>query len=156
MEALIIGAPAAQSTGPVTLFGADNKPLALSDENQAIILSELAAAVAQLEALKKPAKNKVAGIPKQVTYILLSKTLASWGKVPQQQQDIAEILARHLEVGVPRTEAEVFDIVTRESVNYTSLAKSVQHPTYLFKYYRGLKHDHKHAGFVARGFLKAA
>jgi hypothetical protein len=87
-------------------------------------------------------------------YVLLTKSLASWGKVPQQQADIAALLAESMEPGVPWTEEEVFSLVTEYAKEYQSLAKSVQHPTYLLAYYRGLKNDGKHAGFVGRDFLQ--
>ena len=39
-------------------------------------------------------------------------------------------------------------------LDYPSLFKSTQDVTYLFRYYRGLKNDGKHAGFIARDFLR--
>jgi hypothetical protein len=108
------------------------------------------------EATVKVAKNKrpvkaAAGRK----YVLLSKTLANWGRVPQQQADLAVILANNFEVGKEVSEQEVFDVVTEKSADYASLAGAVQHPTYLFAYYRGLGcKDAKHAGFVYRDFVR--
>lgn len=87
-------------------------------------------------------------------YVLLDKELKSWGKVPQQQADIAKLLGSNMEVGKEYSEAEVFDMLMEKCADYTSLVNSVQDPTYLFRYYRGLKNDGKHAGFIARNFLR--
>jgi hypothetical protein len=88
-------------------------------------------------------------------YVLLSKSLQDWGKVPQQQKDLASIISKSFEVGQEVSEEEVFSKVTEESTQYASLATSVQHPTYLLAYYRGLdKKDGKHAGFVRRNFFQ--
>lgn len=88
-------------------------------------------------------------------YVLLSKKLSDWGKVPQQQQDIADLLAKHMEVGKEYTEAEVFNLLIDQCGEYKSLCNSVQDPTYLFKYYRGLnKSDGKHKGYIARNFVR--
>lgn len=115
---------------------------------------------AQLEALttkkggNEVAKNKRAVNPDPSRkYVLLSKTLESWGRVPQQQRDIATLLSQLMTVNQEYTEAEVFAAITDYACEFDSLRKSVQHPTYLFTYYRGLKNDGKHAGFVARNFL---
>jgi hypothetical protein len=40
--------------------------------------------------------------------------------------------------------------------DFKSITSSVQDPTYLLRYYRGLKNDGKHAGFVARDFLRVS
>ena len=87
-------------------------------------------------------------------YVLLDKELKSWGKVPQQQADIAKLLGVNMEVGKEYTEAEVFDMLMEKSAEYNSLLGSKQDPTYLFRYYRGLKNDGKHAGLIARNFLR--
>jgi hypothetical protein len=87
-------------------------------------------------------------------YVLLTNTLEKWGKVPQQQSDIATLLTKSFKVGEEFTEAEAFDALVDNSGDYVSMTKSVQDPTYLFKYYRGLKNDGKYAGFVARNFIK--
>lgn len=100
-------------------------------------------------------KNHRVGKPSdKKKYVLLSKTLDSFGKVPQQQKDIASLLSRGMEVGIEYTEAEVFNLLVDGSGDYTSLCTSKQDPTYLFRYYRGLKNDGKHAGFIARGFIQ--
>jgi hypothetical protein len=45
-------------------------------------------------------------------------------------------------------------MLMEKSAEYNSLLDSKQDPTYLFRYYRGLKNNGKHAGFVARNFLR--
>ena len=88
-------------------------------------------------------------------YILLAKSLAEWGKVPQQQRDLASILASEFAVGVEVEESEVFAKVTARAAEYPSLANGVQHPTYVLAYYRSYdKKDGKHAGFIRRNFLQ--
>ena len=87
-------------------------------------------------------------------YVLLDKELKSWGKVPQQQADIAAIMSESMDVGSEWTEEELFDLITTSAKEYASLRNSKQDPTYLFRYYRGLKNDGKHAGFIARNFLR--
>ena len=117
------------------------------------VIAGLQAEVAALEA--KPAKNHQPSKPSATRkYVLLTKVLPSWGKVPQQQADIAKIIASNFELDVEVPEAEVFAKVTLHAGDFPSLANSKQHPTYLFRYYRGLKKDAKHGGFVAREFLK--
>lgn len=87
-------------------------------------------------------------------YVLLSNTLSAWGKVPQQQADIAKLLAKSFKVGVEVAEDELFTALVDGSGEYNSLYTSKQDPTYLFRYYRGLKNDGKHAGLIARNFIK--
>jgi len=101
-------------------------------------------------------RNKVASkVNAGRKYVLLAESLNSWGKIPQQQRDIAEILTRSFEVGEEIPESVLFDAVTKLSVQYPSLANSVQDPTDLFRYYRGLdKKDGKHAGYIKRDFLR--
>ena len=119
--------------------------------------------VKELEELKGGSKVTNDGVKKNQKpgkanasrkYVLLDKELKSWGKVPQQQADIAKLLGVNMEVGKEYTEAEVFDMLMEKSAEYNSLLGSKQDPTYLFRYYRGLKNDGKHAGFIARGFLR--
>jgi hypothetical protein len=137
------------------------------------IMAKLAALQAMLEELKseKPTPAAiptvastagVTGIPKNKravkpepgrTYVRLGP-LDTFGRVPKQQADIAAILTESMDIGKPWTEEEVFELVTDGAVEYDSLAKSVQHATYLFTYYRGLKNDGKHAGLIARNFLR--
>lgn len=107
------------------------------------------------EATVKVAKNHKPGKPSAGRkYVLLDKVLKNWGKVPQQQADIAKILADNFEVGKEYGEAEVFDVLMDKSSEFVSLANSRQDPTYLFRYYRGLGNNGKHAGLVARDFLR--
>ena len=104
------------------------------------------------EGVKKNQKPGKANASRK--YVLLDKELKSWGKVPQQQADIAKLLGVNMEVGKEYTEAEVFDMLMEKSAEYNSLLGSKQDPTYLFRYYRGLKNDGKHAGLIARNFLR--
>lgn len=121
-------------------------------------MAELQQRLAQLTMMNQEggvAKNKRPVNPDPGRkYVLLSKTLESWGRVPQQQRDIAMLLSQLMTVNQEYTEAEVFAAVTDYACEFDSIRKSVQHPTYLFAYYRGLKNDGKHAGFVARNFLR--
>jgi hypothetical protein len=80
--------------------------------------------------------------------------LKVWGRVPQQQLDIAAILKVAMEDGVEYGEEFVFDALEAGRDEFESLRKSGQHVTYLFAYYRGLKNDGKYSGFVGRGFLR--
>ncbi len=104
------------------------------------------------------AKNKVATKPQaDRKYVLLDKVLGKmveYPKVPKQQADLAEILSENLELETEYSEEQIFDLVAENAANYKSLADSVQHPSYLFRYYRGLAPSGKHAGFVAREFLR--
>lgn len=87
-------------------------------------------------------------------YVLLTKRMDARGKVPQQQADIARILSEGMEVNEQYTEAQVFAMVVKRASEFPKLCNSVQDPTYLFRYYRGLKNDGTHAGFIARNFLR--
>lgn len=103
----------------------------------------------------KTKKNQKSGTPAAGRkYVLLDRSMKMFGKVPQQQQDLAAILSNSMEVGREYTEAEVFNALVSNSASYSSIASSVQDPTYLFKYYRGLKNDGRHAGFIARNFIR--
>lgn len=121
-------------------------------------IAELSAQVAQLKneqsAVKKNHKPGVANASRK--YVLLTKTLSTWGKVPQQQKDIADLLSKHMVVGQEYSEQEVFDLMIDQSGEYPSITSSKQDATYLFRYYRGLKNDGKHAGLIARDFLRMA
>ena len=86
-------------------------------------------------------------------YVRLGEFKA-WGKVPQQQADLAAIMAESMDIGSEWTEEELFDLVATSAREYASLRNSKQDPTYLFRYYRGLKNDGKHAGLIARNFLR--
>ena len=133
----------------------------ITTNEQAIAM--IAELTKQLEELKGDSKVTNDGVKKNQKpgkanasrkYVLLDKELKSWGKVPQQQADLAAIMAESMEVGKEYTKAEVFDMLMEKSAEYNSLLGSKQDPTYLFRYYRGLKNDGKHAGFVARNFLR--
>ena len=113
---------------------------------------------AELEALpkeksnvKKNQKPGKANADRKYTRIGEFKT---FGKVPQQQADLAAIMVESMDVDAEWTEEELFDLVTTSAKEYASLRNSKQDPTYLFRYYRGLKNDGVHAGFIARGFLR--
>ncbi len=125
------------------------------------LMQQLAEMQKQLDALKtskptafKGKKNHVVGKPQaDRVYVLLKKTMPSWGKVPQQQADLATILSMSLETDVKYSEEHVFNIILDQAPHYPSLAGSKQDPTYLFRYYRGLKVSATHAGFIGRNFL---
>jgi hypothetical protein len=104
----------------------------------------------------KPPKNHVMGKAKGGSYIRLTNGLLGGGKIPQQQADLAAILVANMPLGEPVSEERVFGILVENKDKYLSLRQSKQHVTYLFRYYRGLKAQAPHAGFVARGFLRAA
>ena len=87
-------------------------------------------------------------------YVLLDRKMKDWGRVPQQQRDISQILSNCMEVGKPYSEAEVFGMLADWAPTYESLRTSVQDPTWLFRLYRGLKNDGKRAGFLARDFVR--
>lgn len=135
------------------------------------ILAEVARLTAELELLKSSEKIKVApstevkeksnvkkgskiskGDPSR-KYERLGE-LKTWGKVPQQQADLAAIIAESVEVGAEWSEEELFDLIVSGAKDYASLRNSKMSATYLFQYYRGLKNDGVHAGFIARGFLR--
>jgi len=122
-------------------------------------IAEATAEIAKLKGGSKVAdstkKNKRPGKSNlNRKYVLLSKKMAGWGLVPQQQADIASILAHYMEVGKEYSEAEVFGFMVDGAGEYASIYKSAQDQTYLFRYYRGLKNDQKHAGFIARNFIR--
>ena len=139
-------------------------------ENEQITVAENAAPLtneqilAQLDALKlqlaavqtsksTASSGKMLPNPSR-KYVLLESELKTWGRVPLQQADIAKLLGATMEVGREYTEVEVFQIVKDNAPSFPSLAKSVQSPERLFRYYRNLKNDGKHAGFSQRGFLQ--
>ena len=138
------------------------------EEKDEKILAEVARLQDELEALKNGGAptiakkeggsnvkkgSKVSKGRANVKYERLGEFKA-WGKVPQQQADLAAIITESVEVGAEWNEEELFDLVTTSAKEYASLRNSKQDPTYLFRYYRGLKNDGKHAGFIARGFLR--
>lgn len=91
--------------------------------------------------------------PTSRVYVRLSE-LRMDGKVPQQQLDLAEILTIGMEVGKEYPEDQVFKILEAGRDGYKSLRESKQPVTLLFRYYRGLKAEGTHAGFVARDFIQ--
>ncbi len=115
--------------------------------------SQLETVKEKKEIVKKNHKMSKASATRK--YVLLTKSLANWGVIPQQQSDIATLLTRRFTPGQEYSEQEVFDALVDDSGEYKSLYTSKQDPTYLFRYYRGLDmKDGKHAGFIKRGFLK--
>jgi hypothetical protein len=100
------------------------------------------------------AKNHVAAKPDTNRKYVRLATLNTTGKIPQQQADLAKILAESMDIGKEWSEAEVFSLVEESANEYPSLANSKQAPSYLFRYYRSLKADGKRGGFIARGFLQ--
>lgn len=99
-------------------------------------------------------KNQKPGKASSSRKYVVSGPMKTCGKVPQQQADLAAILVANMEVGKEYTEQEVFNFLIDGSGDYPSLFKSTQDVTYLFRYYHGLKNDGKHAGFIARDFLR--
>jgi hypothetical protein len=126
----------------------------------AAMIEALEARIRELEASTKttPPVNPQSPAVKVSTnmYILQSKELNSWGKIPQQQRDLADIMVKVMEVGKPMSEKDLFDKIVELGAEYPSIATSKQDPTYLFRYYRGLKSKGNHAGFIARDFIKVA
>lgn len=114
---------------------------------------------AELEKLKngKGPKNHVEGKASNKSFVRMTKFVQNplWPKIPGQQEDLADILSRNMVVGKQYSEAEIFKFLNEEYGDYPRLANSVQHVTYLFRYYRGLKAEGSHAGFLARKFLRA-
>jgi hypothetical protein len=149
------------SPEPVVQAIAEEEPASLQEQLEQLaqlkaqLAAQLKAPLAALKAVPVAAKNKVRSeVHAARSYSLLTETLAPFGKVPQQQKDLAELMAACFPVGEEFTEAELFSALEKLSFQYPSLANSKQHVTYLFRYYRGLKNDGRHAGFVARGFLR--
>jgi len=117
-------------------------------------IAKLRAELDALKASKPPAPPAGAARNTNRVYVLLTKELPSWGKVPRQQADMAQILASNFEVGKPVPEAELFAALERERQAYESLRISKQPTSALFRYYRGLKPEKNHAGYIARNFLR--
>lgn len=106
----------------------------------------------QIEDARKAPKNQVPGKAGNSTY-MRKGPMSFEGKVPQQQADLAKILTNRMPTGETFSEAQVFGFLQEDYLEFPSLANSRQDVTYLFRYYRGLKKEGKHAGFVARDFL---
>jgi hypothetical protein len=122
--------------------------------DNAVLMEKIADLQKQMAQLKAAPKNQRPGVAKDKNhYKLLTKVLEPWGNVPQQQKDIAKILAGSMELGREYTESEVFAFLVDGAGEFPSITRSKQDVTYLFRYYRGLKKDAKYAGFVARNFL---
>lgn len=115
-------------------------------------IEELKNAQAAASTVKKNQKPSQVHVGRK--YVILAEALPTWGKVPQQQADIAAILNSVFEVGVEYTEEEVFTALSTYAMEYNSLATSKQDVTYLFRYYRGLAAKGNHAGFIARNWLR--
>jgi hypothetical protein len=138
-----------------------------------MVLAEVARLQAELELLKNGgAKKEKSGASTTATkedavkknhkpgkadpnrkYVRVGEFKA-FGKVPEQQKDLAAIMSESMEIGAEWTEEELFSLITDSVKEYASLRNSKQDPTYLFRYYRGLKNDGKHAGFIARNFIR--
>lgn len=125
------------------------------------LLAELAKLQEELAALKAakaapvgPKNHRPVKVSGRM-YVRCSEKLAAWGKVPQQQADLADIICKNFAVNAPFSEADLFAKLEEERENYPALRNSKQSVTYLFAYYRGLRHDEKYAGFIARNFLRA-
>ena len=87
-------------------------------------------------------------------YVRLGE-LACWGMIPQQQQDIAWIIANTFPIGVKFTEAELFDALRAGRGSYPSLLKSTRDVARIFAKFRSLPQDGMgHAGFIFRAFLR--
>ncbi len=123
--------------------------------DNAALLEKIADLQKQMAELKTAPKNQRPGVAKDKNrYKLLTKVLESWGNVPQQQKDIAAILAGGMVLGREYSESEVFAMLIDGAGEFPSITRSKQDVTYLFRYYRGLKKDTKYGGFTARNFLK--
>ena len=117
------------------------------------LLAELQAELAELR--EAPPKNQRPGVAGERNVYVRLGELKTYGRVPQQQADIAKILTSEMVLNQQYSEAEVFNFLINGCGEFRSLYTSKQDVTYLFKYYRGLnKKDGKHEGFVKRGFLQ--
>ena len=119
-------------------------------------LKETMLTIVQSQESQPPAATSQSNVRSNNKYVLLKKELPSWGKVPRQQADIADIIARNFNLNEPFTDEELDNVLTESAPEYDSLANSVQTPMRLFRYYRGLKREKNHAGYVAREFLRVA
>jgi len=163
--------------GRVLQLVGDAVPVVVSEVKEEVmtedekILAEVARLTAELELLKSSEKIEVASSTEVKEKSNVKKNqkpgkadpnrkytrigeFKTFGKVPQQQADLAAIMVESMDVDAEWTEEELFDLITSSAKEYASLRNSKQDPTYLFRYYRGLKNDGVHAGFIARGFLR--
>lgn len=123
--------------------------------DRAAVLEKLADLQKQLDQMKSAPKNQRPGKANDKNhYKLLSKVMESWGNVPDQQRDLAKILAGSMELGKEYTETEVFAMLVDGCGEFPSLTRSRQDVTYLFRYYRGIKKTAKYGSFVGRNFLR--
>ena len=146
---------------PVVVHEVEEEVKTMSAEE--LELEELKAKLAELQGNKSNAGTAPdANVPKNHRevkadpnrkYFLLSKKLAAWGRVPAQQAALAEIVSAAFEVGEPVGEVELFAELVASRAKYPCLCGK-QSVTYLWCYYRGLKNDSKHAGFIARNFIR--
>ena len=177
-EATIIDINKTVEVEPLTTLVGEAVPVVVEEvamTNEELSMKKLEELQAELEALKaeraaappvvqntKKENNVKDNTPKNKRRVKADPTrkyvrqgdLKVWGRVPQQQLDIAAILKVAMEDGVEYGEEFVFDALEAGRDAFESLRKSGQHVTYLFAYYRGLKNDGKHSGFVGRGFLR--
>jgi len=148
----------------VTILGQVDQPVVEKEEEMTeeqiqarieALTAEIAAHNGNGASSPKTKKNhKVGKASATRKYSLLSGTMANWGKIPQQQADLAELLSKSMSVTSEYSEQEVFNFLIDGCGDYPSLYRSKQDVTYLFKYYRSLKNDGNHAGFVARKFVR--
>ncbi len=122
-------------------------------------IEELEAQLVKKEANGVKKNHQVGKASSTRKYVLLKDklpTMLGAPNIPQQQADIAKILLSNFKVNEEVSEAALFSAMVDGAGEYESLYTSVQDPTYLFKYYRGLnsKSGKKQAGFVERGFFR--
>lgn len=121
------------------------------------LAAKLAELMQKVEKLSSPAKNHRPGVAGTKNIYVRTKSRESmdrFGKIPPQQDAIADILTRGMELNKEYSEAEVFSMLVDGAGDHRVLYTSKQDVTYLFKYYRGLKKDAKHAGLIQRNFIK--
>jgi hypothetical protein len=88
-------------------------------------------------------------------YLCLVPHLPAWGKVPQQQADLAALFLEVAKQGESVSEEALFAHLIAGASRFESLRKSRQHPTYLWSYYRSFdKKDNKHGSFIKRGLFR--
>jgi hypothetical protein len=99
--------------------------------------------------------RKAVGAKSGRTYQRLSAALADWGKVPQQQADLAKLFAEACEVGKAVSEEALYAYLTSNGDRFESLRKSTMSATYLWSYYRSFsKKDQVHGSFIRRNYLR--
>ena len=173
-EATIIDVTKKSEEEPLIQLVGESRPVEVEMTNEELLLKkldEMRAELAELQSQPTAAAPKVETKKEEVVKDNTPKNkrrvkadparkyvrqgvLKTWGSVPQQQADIAAILQVAMKDDVEYSESDVFDFLEFSRDHFESLRTSKQHVTYLFCYYRGLKNDGKHSGFVGRGFLK--